>query len=132
MTPWTKVVTDPLGLAGFALFLIFGLVAKLTNKSERQWVSRTAVVAAVFTLVSCLALAFLRTTRSMPQPAGKNVTAGTTSSQQSNEVHQSTSGPGSPAVQGVQGNVTVVVDQSSGQPSPGKTKVVTSTATKQR
>jgi hypothetical protein len=131
MAPWTKVVTDPLGLAGFALSLLFSVIAKLANKSERKWVSRTAVGAAVFTLVSCLALALLRTTRAVPQPGGKVGSVGTTTLQQTNDVHQSTSGPGSPAIQGVQGNVTVTVDQSSGNPSSAKTKVATPEA-KQR
>jgi hypothetical protein len=43
-----------------------------------------------------------------------------TGQQPTNKVRQSTSGPGSPAVQGVQGNVTITVDQSSGDTKPKK------------
>ena len=47
--------------------------------------------------------------------------AGTETGQQPmNKVQQSTSGPGSPAVQGVQGDVTITVDQSSGEAKPKK------------
>jgi len=47
--------------------------------------------------------------------------AGTETGQQPmNKVQQSTSGPGSPAVQGVQGDVTITVDQSSGDAKPKK------------
>lgn len=47
--------------------------------------------------------------------------AGTETGQQpTNKVQQSTSGPGSPAVQGVQGNVTITIDQSTGEAKPKK------------
>jgi hypothetical protein len=41
-----------------------------------------------------------------------------TGQQPTNKVQQSTSGAGSPAVQGVQGDVTITVDQSSGEAKP--------------
>src|SRR6516165_10376701 len=41
-----------------------------------------------------------------------------TGQQPTNKVQQSTSGPGSPAVQGVQGDVTITVDQRSGDAKP--------------
>jgi hypothetical protein len=43
-----------------------------------------------------------------------------TEQQPTNKVQQSTSGAGSPAVQGVQGDVTITVDQSSGEAKPKK------------
>lgn len=46
--------------------------------------------------------------------------AGTETGPQPTKVQQSTSGPGSPAVQGVQGDVTITVDQSSGEAKPKK------------
>jgi len=119
MAPWVKVITDPLGLAGFALFLLFGLIARLTRNRERQWISRVAVATAVLTLVGCFAVEFLGTAKSTDVPKDK-AAAGSTPQKQSNEVHQSTSGPGSPAVQGVQGDVAITVDQSSGQSSSAK------------
>jgi hypothetical protein len=48
--------------------------------------------------------------------------AGTATGQQpTNHVQQSTSSAGGPAVQGVQGDVTITVDQSSGEAKPKKT-----------
>lgn len=47
--------------------------------------------------------------------------AGAESGQEpTNKVQQSTTGPGSPAVQGVQGDVTITVDQSTGEAKPKK------------
>lgn len=43
-----------------------------------------------------------------------------TGQQPTNKVQQSTSGAGSPAVQGVQGDVSITVDQSSGEAKPQK------------
>lgn len=45
-----------------------------------------------------------------------------TGEQPTNKVQQSTSGPGSPAVQGVQGDVTITIDQSTGQVKPKKSE----------
>jgi len=42
------------------------------------------------------------------------------SQRQNNVVQQKTSGPGSPTIQGVQGDVNVTVDQSSGKTKPEK------------
>jgi len=39
---------------------------------------------------------------------------------QTNQVEQSTTGPGSPAAQVVQGDVSITVDQSSGEAEPKK------------
>src|SRR5271157_249610 len=51
MSEWTKVVTSPLGLAGFALFLVFGYLAKLKRSNERRWLAPLAVFAAIAALV---------------------------------------------------------------------------------
>ena len=101
MGAWTKVLTHPLGLAGFALYLVFRILAYTKRRDERRWLARSFAAAAVLTLIAGLGLAYLQVPR-----------APSSSQQQTNQVQQSTSGPGSPAVQSVQGNVTVNVDQS--------------------
>ncbi|KAA6458179.1 hypothetical protein DYQ86_19855 [Acidobacteria bacterium AB60] len=64
MTDWTKVVVQPLGLAGFALFLVFGLVARLKRGASRRWLSPVAIAMACLALVGGLALAWVNATKS--------------------------------------------------------------------
>jgi hypothetical protein len=122
MADWTKVVTQPLGLTGFALFLVFGYLARAKSSDERRWLSPVAVAVAVVALGGGLVLAYLQMPKPAP-PAAQTVAAPAQSvaapaKQQTNQVvQQSTTGAGSPAVQGVQGDVTITVDQS------GATKV---------
>lgn len=121
MTEWTKVVTQPLGLAGFALFLAFGYLAKATKDDARRWLSPAAVGLALIALVGGLLIAY----RQVPQPAFQptpTVHATQPSKQQTNSnVIQQSTGPGSPNVQGVQGDVTITVDQSTGKTETKKT-----------
>lgn len=114
MSEWTKVVTDPLGLAGFALFLVFGLLAQLKRREERQWVARLAAGMAIVTLAGGMVLAYFKTARPAVSPP-QSSSAPVRPQQQMNQVQQTTTGPGSPAVQGVQGDVTITIDQSSGK-----------------
>jgi hypothetical protein len=117
MADWTAVLTHPLGLAGFALSLVFGYLARVKRTDERRWLSHAAVVSAVAALTGGLFLAYVQTSK----PASELVRPGTGPvQQQTNQVQQSTTGPGSPAVQGVQGDVTITVDQS-GEAMPKKT-----------
>ncbi len=117
MSEWAKVVTHPLGLAGFALFLVFAYLARAKRSDERRWISPIAVAAAVVALVAGLTLSYIQALHRQLTPppavqAGKPPVSG---QQQTNQVQQTTTGPGSPAVQGVQGNVTITVDQSTGK-----------------
>jgi hypothetical protein len=105
MSEWTKVVTDPLGLAGFALFLVFGYVAKVKQASERRWLAPLAVSAAIVTLAGGLTLSYFRTSTSAGQADKKPAPT------QVNQVQQSSTGAGSSNVQGVNGDVTITVDQ---------------------
>jgi len=115
MHDWTKVVTEPLGLAGFALFLVFGMLSRLKVKQERRWLGPVAAAMAVLALAGGLVLAYFRTA-AIPQPAQKAPPA---PSQTNTAVQQTTAGKGSPIVQGVQGDVTITVDQSEGaRPKP--------------
>jgi hypothetical protein len=112
MALWTKIVTEPLGLAGFALFLIFAYPGKVKKEDNRRWLSPVASACAVVALIGGLALAYIQLSKPRSHtPVDQNLNP---SQQQTDRVQQNSSGPGSPNVQGVQGDVTVTVDQSSG------------------
>lgn len=117
MNDWTKVVTNPLGLAGFALFLVFSVLARVKRQDERRWLSPLAMTAAFVALLGGLAIAYVH----VPMPPTRSAeTSKAPSQQQTDEVKQSTRGAGSPAVQGVHGDVTITIDQTSGQDKPQK------------
>lgn len=114
MHDWAKVLTEPLGLAGFALFLVFGALSRIKRDKERRWFGPLAMAMAVLALTGGLTLAYLKrppqaAPQTVPAPAAQPA-----SKTQTNVVEQTTTGAGSPAVQGVQGDVTISVDQSSG------------------
>jgi hypothetical protein len=117
MSEWAKVVTDPLGLAGFALFLMFGYLAKAKKSNQQRWLAPLAVCAAIAALAGGLALGYVRVSKS----AAPVVNTSKPPMQQTNKVRQSSSGAGSPNVQGVQGDVTITVDQSSAGTNTQKT-----------
>jgi hypothetical protein len=110
---WTKVVTHPLGLVGFVLFLVFGLLARLKRVNERRWLFPAMIAMSAGALLGGLGLAYVQlrgsssTAAAAPIPAPKAV-----------KVSQKSSGAGSPNVQDVKGNVTINVDQSSGVKNP--------------
>lgn len=119
MTEWIKVVTQPLGLTGFALFLVFGYLARVKSNDERRWLSPVAMAVAFVALAGGLVLAYLQTPKPVT-PAAQTIAAPAQQQQTNQVVRQSTTGPGSPAVQGVQGDVTITVDQSGGKGKPQK------------
>lgn len=111
MTPWIKVVTEPLGLAGFALFLIFGYLARVKRNDRRRWLSPAAFAIAAVALIGGLVIAYTKVPKSVP-PSVQTGDPRAPSQHQTNQVQQTSSGAGSPNVQGVQGDVTITVDQS--------------------
>lgn len=118
MGAWTKVVTEPLGLAAFALFLMFAYIGKVKKGDERRWLSPAAFACAAATLIGGLTLAYLQSKPAAPaSPVGKLPAP---AAQQNQQVQQQSSGAGSPNVQGVQGDVTITVDQSKGNTQPQK------------
>jgi hypothetical protein len=114
MSEWTKVVTEPLGLTAFALFLIFSYLGKVNRGDKRRWLSPVAFTCAVATLIGGLVLAYIQLPKHVESP---HLTVNTPdpAAGQTNPVRQTSHGPGSPNVQGVQGDVTVTVDQSTGR-----------------
>jgi len=117
---WIKVIGDPLGLTGFVLFLVFGLLAKVKRRDERRWLFPAVLVMALIALFGGLSLAYLRTRPSTSPPTLPQSTSA--SQQQTNQVQQTSSGEGSPNVQGVEGGVTITIDQSSGKTTKPGTK----------
>lgn len=114
MTPWIKVVDQPLGLAAFALFLVFGY---LKRNDKRRWLSRVAFALAAVALVGGLVIAYVQVPKPVP-PSNQSSKPVAPNQQQTNQpVQQTSTGEGSPNVQGVQGDVTITVD-----PSKGKTE----------
>lgn len=117
MSEWTKVVTDPLGLVGFALFLVFGLVAKTRKSSERRWLTPVAVCLAVAALLGGLTLSYIKSSATRATAAKSQI------DKPNGQIKQTSTGPGSPNVQGVNGDVTITVDQSSGGAAKASAKV---------
>ena len=101
MSHWTKVVVFPLGLAGFALFILFLFSQKVLLPS---WLVPTAILLA---LAGGIVLAFLdrfKRSRTGPQRADRiDEKLGQTSSQ----IQQATHGDQSPAIAGVQHGVHI-------------------------
>jgi len=66
-----KVLTDPLGLAGYALFLIFGVVTLVVkqNKPKVRWTVPAGFALGALCVIGCLSLAYRRqTVLSQPPP----------------------------------------------------------------
>jgi hypothetical protein len=114
MNDWTKVVTEPLGLAGFALFLVFGLLSRVKGQTERRWLGPLASGMAILALAGGLVLAYLKVSQREPSQMTPAAAVKAAPPTQTNQVQQTTTGAGSPVVQGVQGDVIIDVDQSSG------------------
>ena len=53
---WTKVVTSPLGLSGFALFLVFSYLS--TRQRSSVWVVRSFVALSALSLLGGLVLSY--------------------------------------------------------------------------
>ena len=112
MSEWMKVVTQPLGLAGFALFLVFGYLAKAKRNDERRWLSLAAMALAAVALMGSLFIAYRQISKPSLQPAQTIQAQAPTSQQPNSHVEQRSTGEGSP---NVQGDVTITVDQSKGK-----------------
>jgi hypothetical protein len=123
MSEWTKILTHPLGLTGFALFLVFGLFAKLKRRDEQRWLFMCAVVMAFIALVGGLSLAYVQmrsasaTTISPAKPGPSPAPL-----QDGGNTQQVSTGAGSPNVKGVNGDVNITIDQSSGKVEDRKSK----------
>jgi len=59
---WIKVVTDPMGIAAFALFLVFLILSRTKKADERRWLAPVFVVLAIISLLGGFTVAFLTRT----------------------------------------------------------------------
>jgi hypothetical protein len=88
------------------------------RQARISWRRKALVFVAIAVLVAGLALAYVRKSKRSHPSAQSNVSPITTqqdtnqAQQQKNQVQQTSSGQGSPNVQGVHGDVTITVDQS--------------------
>ena len=98
---WTELVTHPLGLVAFALALIFGVKGVKLAARNKPWFLPVAIILAALVVVGGLFLSF-QDMKSKAKPAS-------IAPQETNTaVKQVTHGPNSPAIQGVNGNVTII------------------------
>lgn len=103
MNAWVKVVTHPLGLAAFALFIgwrVFSAVAKRKQARELAWIAKGIFVMACIALLGGLVVAYGQAKRDGPsKPA-------TVNQQQIDQINQQSSGNGAVNATGVQGSIT--------------------------
>jgi hypothetical protein len=101
---WTKVLTHPLGLVGYVLSLLFGLLARVKRRDERRWILPAALLAAGIALAGGLGLAY----RSVGNQSQVTTPTPPPLQQHNENVEQRSSGANSPNVQGVQqGDVNI-------------------------
>lgn len=109
MNQWVKVATDPIGLAGFALFLVFSF---LSNKGKKlPWLAKCGFAMACVALIGGLIVAYYRV---RPSPTSF-IPAKTVNEQNIGNIDQQSTGNGSINAAGVQGQMTV---NKSGPASP--------------
>lgn len=109
MDAWAKVVGLPLGLVAFSLYLLYKFA---TSRKQSNFVRISFLTMAILVMLSGLGLGYLQF-RKLQSTRSNEAQAPGLSQQQTNQVHQNTTGSGSPAIQGVQGDVSVTVGESS-------------------
>ena len=92
------------------------------KRENRVLLSRVFAGAAVICLVGGLGLAYVKDAKITRGQQRTNNQPGLSETQQLNDVNQTTTGNGSPAIQGVQGNVTVRTDQTPAKTESRKSK----------
>ncbi len=111
MTRWVDVVTQPLGLAGFALFLVFGYAARTKERRAKQWLRPVAIVFAFLSLAAGTVLSYINVSRA-PEAHSPSDPRSRTSQGSLPHVEQKSTGPGSPNIQGISGDVHITINQS--------------------
>jgi hypothetical protein len=128
---WTKVVTDPLGLAAFALAIVFSVVSTVIAQKHRRdtrWIVPAGFALAAVCVLGGLFIAYQRVSTvkneqnktlepaTAPTSNPPNSPAAPTTSLKIDKVEQNV-GNGA-AVSGVQGNVTINAPASEKEPKP--------------
>jgi hypothetical protein len=75
IAPWMKVVTDPLGLAAFALFLVFTVLGRNRRSKRPTWLSPVAFGLAAVALVGGLVLAYRAKESSGQHPPSQTISS---------------------------------------------------------
>ena len=109
---WEKVITNPLGIAGVALLLVFRYLSK---RHGPRWLVPFAYFLATVCIFGGFGLAYYRQSRSQIKPTAQTISS---PSMQTDRINQKVDN-GS-AVAGVQGNVTTNTVAPSEQSKPKK------------
>ncbi len=114
---WIDIVTNPLGLVGFALFLVFIFLPKIVKTGGSGWVPKAAYFMALLALLGGMTLSYQKeAAKSQPSntqnatpadsgsvPAGNNPVSSPTNNKE-------THGDSSPIIEGVGGDVNFSVN----------------------
>ncbi len=92
MVSWRHAVVHPLGLAGYALACVFGLLAKFGPIAQYPWLVPVAIAMAIVALIGGLLVAWRQVASSPPGHS---------------QLHQQTQGPQSPTIANVKGHVSI-------------------------
>lgn len=109
---WERVITDPLGIAGFALSLVFTLTTRAISqkrKEQNRWLALAAYTLAVICVVGGLSLAWHRDSAkamATPAPAQQAPSASQTGPQPPSITTGDINQTGDGNVAAVQGNVS--------------------------
>ena len=99
MTSWIKVVTHPLGLTGFALFLVFSFLGRNRQRKKPIWLTPLAFAMAFIAIIAGLSLSYQQNTHPTAPSSGQHI--GT--------IKQTSSGSSTSNVAGVQGTVSLSI-----------------------
>lgn len=112
---WIEVVTHPLGLAAFALALVFGVIGLKLQERKRPWFLPLSIFLAAITIIAGLYIDYIqikpiplsKIQTTQQQISSANKSTSTESDSKKIIVNQHTTGSASPAIQGVHGNVNI-------------------------
>lgn len=100
---WLSIASEPSELVCWGISALFSLTAgAMKRQKSKPWAVRTMIGVAGLSIVAGIGLLLWKVEKSPRLPT----------QQVNGVIQQQTSGPGSPNVQGVQGDVTIEVDQS--------------------
>ncbi|WP_353062249.1 hypothetical protein RBB77_13155 [Tunturibacter psychrotolerans] len=108
---WEKVITDPLGIAGFALSLAFALATRVISqkrKGQNRWLAPAAYALAVICVVGGFSLAWHRdSAKPVPVPVPPAAIAPQPATRPSSITIGDINQSGDGNVAGVQGDVRI-------------------------
>lgn len=104
---WIEVIQHPLGLAGFALFLVFIFLPKMSQKKNPPWLPKAAYTMALVALLSGIGLAFWQSQTKESSDVPKAPTTTTAPAVPPTRTELETSGDKSPAVSHIEGDVKI-------------------------